>query len=322
VSASSVGARVHLARTGHSDLDTSLAGFEELARASTAGHQLVDDPGEADLILLTQAHLSPDPLALRALRATEAWEQHRDRTYVIDFRDRPWCAFPGLYTSMPAGSFRPRWQRAWVYPWIDEERFLAVRPQIPDVLFSFVGGRSHRCREAVLALDDPDGIVEDSTGFDYLDASSTGDTGREHFVSVLGRSRFVLCPRGHGTSSFRLQEALAAGRVPVIISDDWEPPRGPDWAAACLRWPERRVGALPKALVELDGEYARMSAAAAALHDEWFSRGVMFDRMIEQLRALGSTKQFPAGGVRGFRYARLAAAQARARVSGSSWRRP
>ncbi len=61
-----------------------------------------------------------------------------------------------------------------------------------------------------------------------------GDTDPRHFFIKDGhsnyywneivKSRFTLCPPGWNPWSPRLFDAVAAGSIPVIISDDWEPP--------------------------------------------------------------------------------------------------
>src|ERR1041385_4875007 len=68
---------------------------------------------------------------------------------------------------------------------------------------------------------------------------------------VGGGFRFVLrSPEG-------LQMGLtAAGRVPVVISDPWVPPRGPDWDALPIRWPEGRTDGLVEALEARSVEWA------------------------------------------------------------------
>jgi len=47
---------------------------------------------------------------------------------------------------------------------------------------------------------------------------------------------------------------LAAGRAPVIISDDWCPPSGPDWDQIAVVWPERRIDELPRHLELIESE--------------------------------------------------------------------
>ena len=50
---------------------------------------------------------------------------------------------------------------------------------------------------------------------------SRGKYGLEYFCSLLAKSTFTLCPRGFGPTSFRIQEALQYGSIPVYISDEW-----------------------------------------------------------------------------------------------------
>lgn len=41
------------------------------------------------------------------------------------------------------------------------------------------------------------------------------------FCALMNRSIFALCPRGYGKTSFRIQEAIQYGAIPVYISDDF-----------------------------------------------------------------------------------------------------
>lgn len=43
----------------------------------------------------------------------------------------------------------------------------------------------------------------------------------ENFVETMKDTKFALCPRGNGATSFRIQEALQAGCIPVYISDEF-----------------------------------------------------------------------------------------------------
>jgi hypothetical protein len=40
---------------------------------------------------------------------------------------------------------------------------------------------------------------------------------QETFLQITGRSKFTLCPRGYGATSFRLYEAMQLGSIPVYI---------------------------------------------------------------------------------------------------------
>ena len=307
---------MHLATTGDPGIDLPIPEWEVLAGHSQVGHRLVDAPAVADVILLTQAHMCANPLTLAPLRETEAWRRYPEKTFVVDTSDRPWCAFlactpacrrgvsscPGNVLGGTRGSPRIAFSHS--------------RDETPDLLFSFIGGRHHPRREAVLALRSDRAVVDDSTGFNpYLPPSASSDDRRAFYVATVSRSKFVLCPRGRGTGSYRLQEVMAAGRVPVIISDDWVAPEGPDWAAATVRWSEARVAELPGHLEEIEDRYPAMSAAAAGLYDEWFAESVSFDRIIEQLLLVPRLTPFPAHGIRDSWYGTIALHHGRDRLA-------
>jgi hypothetical protein len=178
---------------------------------------------------------------------------------------------------------------------------------------SFLGSPTHPVRRELVALRHPRGHFDSVEGFLFHDWRSRDFAERRrHFAEVLFRSQFVLCPRGHGTSSIRLFEALAAGRVPVVISDQWVPPAGPDWDAISLRWPERGgFDALLQHLEDREPEAAAMGARARDAFTEWFAAPVWFDRAIEGLADLTARRgdaDFPPRGIRRGAYGRLVAA--------------
>jgi hypothetical protein len=93
-----------------------------------------------------------------------------------------------------------------------------TRFDLTPTLASFIGsieGR-HPVREKMKEVFDkePDCIVEDRRG--------KGTFSR--FTKMMSESKFALCPRGYGKTSFRICEALEAGVIPVYIYDDpWIP---------------------------------------------------------------------------------------------------
>lgn len=271
---------VHLARIdGQDDCDVAVDDFEELASRDTVQrHHLTPDPDAADLILFTQCH-NVD-WRLRAIRSHPLTRRFRSKVMVYDQRDRPWRSFPGVYVSTPASQFDDRSQRAWGYPRTPAGEIPAAKT---DLLFSFVGSPTSPCRVPLFGLNHPEGHVEEVRDFMFWDGYSPSYSERKaHYQEVLGRSKFVLCPRGRGTSSFRLYEALAARRVPVIISDEWVPPRGPDWDACSLRWPEGRTSGLVAFLEGRAGDWEIMSASAGRAHEKFFHVGSCFHNVVEQ----------------------------------------
>jgi hypothetical protein len=270
--------QIYLAKFGDGHLDAPAAAFETLARSGER-HELVESAAEADVVLFTQCHLLPEDWRLRTIRAHPDARRFLDKVMVYDERDRPWCAFPGVYVSMPARYFHPAAQRAWGYYRVPE-----VAEVEPDLLFSFIGSPSARCREPLYHLRHADAVVERVDGFTFYDASSTAfEARRARFREVLSRSRFVLCPRGRGTSSIRLYETLAAGRVPVVIADQWVEPLGLDWQAFSVRWPEGDVKGLVDHLTNLDRDWETMAASGRAAYERHFAPAVAWDRICDSL---------------------------------------
>jgi hypothetical protein len=307
---------IHLPRLNDPYLDQPVDAFTMHASSDRiGGNQLTDSPEQADVILFTQCHMLPTDWRLTRITHHPLRRAFPDKVVVYNEFDRPWCAVPGVYVNMPRRHFVADHQRAWGY-------FVpppAAPNDAPDLLFSFVASSTAACRRALFALNHPHAIVEEVHGFRFWDASSWRfEEQRARFKSTLARSRFVLCPRGHATSSVRLYETLAAGAVPVIIADDWAEPVGPDWKMFSIRWPEGRVDGLIEMLEARDREWPSMSERARRAYDDYFSPGVYFHQVAERCRELvqaGSLERFPARGVIDGWYAELAVADARARVS-------
>lgn len=83
-----------------------------------------------------------------------------------------------------------------------------------DILVSFAGSMTHPIREEMLNYIDGRAVIR-------KDRIST-----EEYCKLMARSKFALCPRGYGKSSFRIHEALQYGSIPVYISDEFITPVG------------------------------------------------------------------------------------------------
>jgi len=55
------------------------------------------------------------------------------------------------------------------------------------------------------------------------------------YLDSLTDSSFILCPSGSGPNSIRLWEAIASGRIPIVLSDTYDPPCDTDlWNLSTL----------------------------------------------------------------------------------------
>ncbi len=77
------------------------------------------------------------------------------------------------------------------------------------IFASFIGAITHPIRERMVnELKDKDGYF-----------ISTERTSLESYCKIMSMSKFVICCRGYGATSFRIQEALQYGATPIYISD-------------------------------------------------------------------------------------------------------
>jgi hypothetical protein len=101
------------------------------------------------------------------------------------------------------------------------------------------------------------------------------------YAEVTKASKFVLCPRGLSPSSIRLFETMRIGRVPVILSDAWLQPLGPEWTKFSIRVAERDSKKIPKILEDREGEAMAMGELARKEWERWFSEEVLFHQLVE-----------------------------------------
>lgn len=89
-----------------------------------------------------------------------------------------------------------------------------------DLMYSFIGRLTHPIRQQMIDSlpRNPDANpISFSTENSYI---STDKHELEDYCRTLARSRYVLCPRGYGATSFHIMEALQYGAIPVYISDE------------------------------------------------------------------------------------------------------
>ncbi|MGQ7846946.1 exostosin domain-containing protein [Granulosicoccus sp. 3-233] len=246
--------KLHL--TSAYDTHTGLDALTGVALLDRVGeHELCADPAEADAILFVEnTHF--DDLLFRQLLQHVLVADYPDKVYMYNEMDRPWDVLPGLYCCLTRRHHDPTRHRPFAY-------LYSPNPYVSNIyssdretryLFSFMGSMSHGCRRTIMQLQHRDALLRDTSDFNVWDSepAEMQVRGRE-YASTLAASRFVLCPRGIGTSSIRLYETLEAGRVPVIISDQWAPPPETDWSFA-IQVEERRIRSIPGLLSAMEGE--------------------------------------------------------------------
>jgi hypothetical protein len=304
-------------------VETYMPLFAQLAGKDKFGtHSLCDDAEAADAILFLDGHQHYQDMELTAIRQHPLVIKHREKAFVYSEVDQPWCAMPGLYVSMPKNALEPQRQRACAY--ISLPNASAAPSPLPAeadaLLFSFMGRGGNRTRDRLLRLKHPRAHVEDTSNSDFFGAHDEKiEKQKQRYSEVISRSKFVLCPKGAGTSSFRIFETLSAGRVPVILSDEWAPPAGPDWARISVTVPEANIERVGAVIEGVEQQFPAMAVAARNAWEEFFAPEVKFHRMVDALSHIMSKRTAPESElcrkVTG-RYLRLKARETKARIRG------
>jgi len=253
-------------------------------------HSLTDTPSSADIILFVE---NCDPIRhYFEVRRHPVYRTHSDRCFLFSRYDYPVPFLPGVYASIPQRWHDPARTRGGPYLNAFDHPFLESTPEATarEYLYSFIGQvETHPLREALMALPaEREGFLFDTTPYwPYAELPEESQTALEQqYVDVAARSQFVLCPRGRGASSIRLFEMMRMGRAPVIISDAWTPPDGPDWDAFSVRVPEAEVASLPDVLRARADEAEAMGNRARQCWEDWFSEAAAFHRVTDWCLAL------------------------------------
>ena len=215
------------------------------------------------------------------------------QTFTWDFADRPTGRYSGFYCSLPTRLFDSLRHTAMSYPVVYTEMMDEFPRHEATIDFSFLGAMTagvrvrmveHFCQSESLH----NAIVRASERrpwvfSDEARAQKSIRSEKIAFASLLRRSKFVLCPRGYGTGSFRMFEAMQAGRVPVIISDAYVRPAGIDWESCSLTIPEGRIAEIPALIQSRMDDWDILATNARKVWEDNFSPRHVMDFMATNL---------------------------------------
>jgi len=115
---------------------------------------------------------------------------------------------------------------------------------------------------------------------------------REAYFNVAIRSKFMLCPRGDGAASNRFFEAMQLGLAPVLISDDWVLPEGPDWTKCMLHVREDALDTLEETLVQHEDRADAIGREALRTYETFFHGEAYVRFLIGAARSIQRSHSF------------------------------
>jgi len=259
--------------------------------SKTGGLDVCDSPKLCDFTLITLADCHEGyARTIRNLSKLFRYSSNRDRLFVFDTYDCPAGLFPGIYASLRAYLHSGSRHKTGCYMKTLNE-FVDYRdPELskPELLFSFQGNYTSRVLKDLFSFDfrRSDILIERS-------APSIMIEDMKRFANTIWRSKFVLCPRGIGISSFRLFETMQSGRVPIIISDDWVPCCYINWNKVSLRVREQDIAKLPEICHANENRWREMGREARRTWVEWFSEAGLAKLIRSSLADIVRTRRFP-----------------------------
>ena len=152
-----------------------------------------------------------------------------------------------------------------------------------DIFCSFVGSITHPIRETIFKR------YESNEAYKFHTKTWSQQCPLEkqkEFISITRRSKFTLCPRGYGVTSFRLYEAMQLGSVPVYIYDTPHLPFSDliDWKKICVLIHTSQVDELDNILRSIsDSDYNNMLSAINDTCIKYFNIEYTFEYMLKYL---------------------------------------
>lgn len=260
--------------------------------------KIVSEPDAADIILFAGS-ISPYQ---RTVRRHPLARLYPGKVFVFDLTDRPIPFMRGVYACLDKGIQHPTWTRSGFYSRVIDGTDIepSPLPSNPRYLASFLGDcRNAGIRGEMLSISRGDILIHDSGSGEPCEVNGcryAPDQARRAFLNSLSCSRFVLCPRGRGVSSWRIFEVMRAGRCPVIMSDGWIQSEGPCWEEFALFVPERRVYDLPRLLASCRDEAADRGKKARCAWERHFGPRAALGTVVslcKSLLSVGSAKRSP-----------------------------
>jgi hypothetical protein len=159
-----------------------------------------------------------------------------------------------------------------------------IKPKVnKDIFASFVGSITHQLRHMMI------NAVKDKSDYAIRAGSWSPNVPINNFqlfLELTSRSKFSLCPRGYGPSSFRMYEAFQLNSVPVYISDKHYLPWKDElnWNDFSILITENEIKYLDDILKSIDdNEYNRLLNNGKNVYKKYFTMEGMYQNIIKRL---------------------------------------
>jgi hypothetical protein len=170
-------------------------------------------------------------------------------------------------------------------------------PSTKKYLYSFLGGSTAFVRKRLFKHYDniknksefSDYIIEATDYYEhwnyepnYLEKKLINT---KRYWSIMNQSKYILCPRGAGVSSIRLFESLRLGIAPVILSNDWIPPKDVNWSFAIFI-KEKNIKEIDSIIRNQSSEWEERGREALKVFETYYSNSAVSNTLYKSILRL------------------------------------
>ncbi|HEY5919928.1 MAG TPA: exostosin family protein [Chryseolinea sp.] len=249
-------------------------------------HEQTEVVEEADIILFVENSRYAYDYFFGRLRNHPLVKRYPDKVFMYNPHDSPWFILRGMYPCVPRQRFDDKLMAASPYVEVNNQHIVCDNSSIPKFLYSFYGGPTSATRKEIYKMKEhPRGKVIRSPAHIFYNAEKPL-TPQLQYAALITDSKFVLCPKGGGPASIRLFEVMKAGRVPVIISDNFVFPVGPDWNKCSIYVSENQIHEIPRLLEKEEANWLEKSRLARKYWEDFFAPDSIFNYFIDTILEL------------------------------------
>jgi hypothetical protein len=240
-------------------------------------HVLEENPKVADIIIFVEHHPGNDPYFFQVLKHP-VYKLYKNKCYLYHDHDNHLAMLPTISPSICKSTFNKKIHYS--YHYLEQISFNPYVEYIPNkifekkYLFSFLGAsRTYPdIRDKIIQLFEGDENIRDTKNSNSWELNDEErDIYFKNYADILFQSKFILCPRGIGPSSYRLFESMKLGIAPVIISDEWKEIDGIDWESCSIRIKEKDVSEIQNILKSRENEYLELGINARKNYEKFMS---------------------------------------------------
>ncbi|MDX2194776.1 MAG: exostosin family protein [Cytophagales bacterium] len=238
---------------------------------------LVKDENEADIFLFNTHFTSRDEYYL--ITTHHFYKKYFHKCMLWCDKDVPYPILPGIYTAMPRVPMHHLFFRTVPYLSDTNPVISANNEILPKYMACFQGSMSANVRKNIMKQKYSDSILRISTTpywGDFIFGKGFADTGSDYlsqYAANMLNAKFILCPKGNGTASYRFFETLQAGRVPVLISDSYVLPAiDENWDDIIITIAENNIRNLEKILLTYENEWQERGKKGKFIYEKYFSK--------------------------------------------------